>query len=128
LGNGFIRRDAPIEIFEGYTVGEAMAETTITVPGVINYEKGYVQVEHIPGEYRGKFYKVTYDYGFNDGDFIPVWLQEMMIAFTGMVLSAQQISDGKPELSNVFKFNETHIDTIMVQHLRINSLAVNSLT
>lgn len=123
LSNGFIKTTPSYSIVVGDTLSGVLTSTEQAI-GLLNPEKGFMKVEE---GLQGKYVKVSYSYGFLEDDEAPAWLQEVVLGYTAKALSSQQIADGKPELSNVFAFLDTHGATIMDRHLRTSSAAIHPL-
>lgn len=90
----------------------------------VSEEKGFIKV---PDLLLGKYVKVAYDYGFRDDDEVPEWLQEAALSYTIKVLSAQQVGDNKPSLSEVYKFIDSHGSYLLGGRLRVASESIRAL-
>lgn len=122
LSNGFVK--APVAVYVGDSLAEAMTSTT-TLPGhILRAEKGHLRV---PASYAGTYLRVEYSYGLASTDTPPEWLKEVLMALTTIVLGSQQISDGKSELAELIPALERHWTSIMDTKLRYSTLALPPL-
>lgn len=121
LSNGFVRLDPLPQVFVADTL-EAVQLTATPVSGFLSTpERGWLQVSE---EYAKKYLRVTYDYGFLAQEGVPDWLSEAAISYVAKILSTQQLTQGKPDLSEIYKFLEGHVAILISSHLRNSSLAI----
>jgi len=120
LSNGLAKQQGMVITYSGTL--EGLSDSPDAVQAfVVQEERGFV---FIPEALSGNFIRVVYSYGLAESDEAPSWLKEAVLCYTAKVLSSQQISDGKPELSNAFAFLDQHGSTIIDRHLRSNSDAI----
>lgn len=126
LSSGFLKTAPAAQIFYGSTLtsvlasGDASGATGLTTY-LLNAEKGFLKV---PDYLSGCYVKVDYTSGFSEEDAPPEWLKEAVLTYAVKALSSQQVSDGKPELSNVFAFLDSHTGVILDRKLRTSSAAI----
>lgn len=124
LQNGFVHSGTVITASE--SLADALSSSSQPVgTSIVNMEQGRVR---IPEDYSGQYVTVSYSYGFEEDDeSAPSWLKECILSCTSRALAYQQISDGKPELSNVFDQLEPHIESILLSKARYVAEAISSL-
>lgn len=142
LATGFVRATPAVTIkwaslLSDLSVGESIALTDC----IVDYEKGFVLVpfdEYSTTAYGTRrlvsslqrmsyngYFKVTYEYGFNDTAEVPSWLREAALAYAIKVMSMQQVSDKKDErMTSIFGFINRHGEEILDQHLRYHNMAI----
>ncbi len=119
LSHGFIKNAPMVKYSDTF---EGLATATAESVALVSPDRGFVRVSAEKAE--NKYVRVVYDHGFGDSDTIPQWLQEAALGFTIKSLSQQQISDGKPELSNALPALDRHLSEILNPKLRVSSDAV----
>lgn len=123
LKNGFVKK-ASVKMAVADTLEGLQTTAKDLLPSFVLDEKGFVRV---PDRFIGMYVAVAYDYGFTEDDEAPLWLQEAAISYTIKVLSSQQVGDGKPQLSEIFKFIDAHGSTILSGKLRSMSESIRAL-
>lgn len=119
LTNGFVKTITSV------LSGLSTDGLTDTVTGyLLNKERGWVKV---PENYADTYLKVDYSFGLADYSECPPWLKEVVIGLTIKTMSAQQISDGKPELSSVAASVDKVVGPILDRRLRVGSMTISPL-
>lgn len=121
LSNGFVDLGEVFSVIPGDTISAALNGSTEFEDYLLEVEKGFVRV---PESFAGSYFRVNYGYGFDAPDSVPDWLKEAAIVETIRVLATQQISDGKPELSNLLPELERQSRTILARRGRSKSSSI----
>lgn len=123
LSGGFVRSTPSMTALYGDSM-QLIADTLDLTECLLNSELGHL---YVPESYEGSWIKVSYDAGFDEGEGIPEWLVEAATVHTISLLSAQQIGDPKPELSEVFDYMMKVSTSLLDAHLRTKSHAISPL-
>ena len=122
LVNGFAAEGMTVRV--GDTFEEMIAGGgTILGTDYFNLEKGWVYV--LKSDTVGKYVSVLADHGFISSATIPEWLKEVVLGLTIKMLSFQQVSDGKPTLSNIIPTLDQHIFSLVDNHKRSGSICIS---
>lgn len=122
LSKGFVRAVPALVVSVAETLDGSW--TPIAPVGRMDTEKGFMSVSNA---HRGKYVKVTYDFGFASSKEVPEWLAEVSVCYAVKVLSMNQVNDRKDELSKVYEFVDSHSAGILDAHLRVSSAAIPDL-
>ncbi len=119
LNNGFVQSLDWVRY--GLEVGSVSEEVT---GYLADNARGWVKV---PFGYAGMVIGVKYSYGLEDYTACPPWLKEVLIGLTIKTMSAQQISDGKPELSSMAASVDGVVGAILARRTRGASSSIAPL-
>ena len=122
LVNGFAADDMVVSVgdtFEEMVAGGGESLET----EYYNLEKGWVHI--LKSDTAGKYVSVLANYGFSPSDMVPEWLREIVIGLTIKMLSFQQVSDGKPTLSNAVPTIDQHVYALVDSHSRSCSTCIS---
>lgn len=125
LTRGFVQAAHEMNVAVGSTVEDVMVVGGESITGYFDIERGWVLVN--VGQVLGKYVRVTCTCGFGDSDEPPDWLKEVVLALTIKMLTSQQISDGKAELSNAVPVLDQHILSILDAHKQSSSIGIPSI-
>lgn len=127
LSAGLVRPSPALSVLYGDSL-QLIATALDLTECILKEELGHL---YVPDSYRGSYLQVSYDSGLDTSgqtpDTPPDWLKEAAAQHTIALMSAQQIGDPKPELSEVFKYMMTASTTILDAHIRSRSYAISPL-
>lgn len=127
LSSGMVRGSVPVQVKWGGAVNLIATEIPLS-ECIVKNELGHV---YVPGQYAGDYISVAYSSGIDTAslppDPVPSWLEEAAAQHAISLMSAQQIGDPTPELSEVFKYMMAASHTILDAHLRVRSYTISPL-
>ena len=124
LVNGFVKTNVEVNVYVGDSFEDA--STGEVLENVyVDYEKGWVLL--LAESVEGKYVCIEAGFGFDAINVAPDWLKEIILGLTIKMLSSQQISDGKPQLSNVVPVLDQHVLALVDDHKRSSSICISPL-
>lgn len=117
LKNGFVRGTPVV------TVGDSPSEAvTAIADAVVDSVRGIVAVKQ---DYQGKFVKVSYQYGFNEGDTIPAVLKEAALAYMPSVFDFSAVGGNKKTANPGIQAAMNHAMMILAPVFRKKPFCLN---
>lgn len=129
LSSGFVRSDTDIVVNHSDQLMDLQSialSISTAAPLRIDMERGFVYLSESYVAYP-TYVRVDYDCGFGDTEEVPQWLQEAALCQVIRALSAIQINDGQPELSDAYKYMLSQQTVILDSHSRTMSRSVRAL-